>query len=95
MIPYLFNNSKEAGGKGCEIWLKLKLRKGMATFPTLQTWIGHNATRYPNLNRLPHALPYIYFLGDLPDFRLFAICYRHFFEKLLIYFFYKFRGNAW
>ena len=60
MIPYLFNNSKEAGGKTCEIWLKLRLHKDMATFQTLQTWIGHNVTRYHNLNKLPHALPCIF-----------------------------------
>ena len=42
------------------IWLKLRLLKDMAAFQTLQTWIGHNATRYHNLNVLPHALPYIF-----------------------------------
>ena len=29
-------------------------------YQTLQTWIGHNATRYYNFNALPHALPYIF-----------------------------------
>ena len=29
-------------------------------YQTLETWIGHNATRYPILNALPHALPYIF-----------------------------------
>ena len=29
-------------------------------YQTLQIWIGHNATRYPNLNGLPHALPYLF-----------------------------------
>ena len=33
-------------------------------YQTLQTWIGHNETRYHNFNVLPqassHALPYIY-----------------------------------
>ena len=28
-------------------------------YQTLQTWIGHNATRYHNLNALLHALLYI------------------------------------
>ena len=27
-------------------------------YQTLETWIGHNATHYSNLNALPHALPY-------------------------------------
>ena len=27
-------------------------------YQTLQTWIGHNATRYHNFNALPHALPH-------------------------------------
>ena len=26
-------------------------------YQALQTWIGHNATRYHNFNALPHALP--------------------------------------
>ena len=55
MIPY-----REASGKACEIGLKLRLLKDMGTFQTLQTWIGHNATRYHNLNALPHALLYIF-----------------------------------
>ena len=28
----------------------------MATFQTLQTWIGQNATRYHDLKALAHAL---------------------------------------
>ena len=40
-------------------------------YQTLETWIGHNATRYPNLNVLPHVLSYIFskillVLGNLP-----------------------------
>ena len=31
-----------------------------AHYQTLQTWIGHNAARYHNLNALLHALPYIF-----------------------------------
>ena len=27
-------------------------------YPTLQTRIGHNVTRYHNFNALPHALPH-------------------------------------
>ena len=27
-------------------------------YQTLQTWIGHNATRYHYLNALPHVLPH-------------------------------------
>ena len=34
-------NFKEASAKACEIWVKLRLYKDMATFQTLQTWIGH------------------------------------------------------
>ena len=29
-------------------------------YQTLQTWIGHNATRYHKFNVLPHAIPYIF-----------------------------------
>ena len=36
------------------------LRKDMATFQTLQTWIGYNATRYHKFYALPHALPNIF-----------------------------------
>ena len=58
MIPYLINY-KEASGKVCEIWLKLRSHKDMATSQTLQTWIGHNTMRYHSLNALPHALPHV------------------------------------
>ena len=27
-------------------------------YQTLQTWTGHDATRYHNFNALPHALPH-------------------------------------
>ena len=57
MIPFYLINSKEARGKNCEMRLKLRLLKDMATFQTLQTWIGHNLTYYHNLNVLPHKLP--------------------------------------
>ena len=36
-------NSKEASGKVCEIWIKLRLYKDIATFQILQTWIGYAA----------------------------------------------------
>ena len=68
-------NSKEASRKTSKIWLKLSLLKDMETFQTLQTWIGHNATRYHNLNTLPHSFTThvtVYFLGILPSFWLFA-----------------------
>ena len=96
MIPYLIN-SKEVSGKTCEIWLKLRLHKDMATFQTLKTWIGQNATCYHNLNALPHVLPYIFseiflVLGYLQRV---TTCYRYFFKKILIYIFYKFDSNAW
>ena len=54
-LTYLIN-FKEVSEKACEIWLKLRLYKDMATFQTLQAWIGHNATRYHNLNVLPYTL---------------------------------------
>ena len=30
-------------------------------YRTLQTWTGHDTTRYHNFNELTHALLYIYF----------------------------------
>ena len=47
-------------------------------YQTLETWIGHDATRYPILNvlphALPHALPYI-FLWGFPGFGQFEMGY--------------------
>ena len=65
-LTYLIN-SKEARGKSCEIWLKLKLLNNMSTFQTLQRWIGHNATCYRNLNTLSHALSHAlrYILSEI------------------------------
>ena len=60
IISYLFIDSKEASLDACEIWLKLRLLSDMATFQTLLTWIGHNETRYHNLNAFLHALLYIF-----------------------------------
>ena len=56
-------NSKEASGKACGMWLKLRLHGN--NFSNLQTWIGHVAMfeklPYPSvtsisviLNVLPH-----------------------------------------
>ena len=74
----------------------------MTNFQTPQTWLRHNATRYHDLNALPHALPYmlpyifseIYlFLGYLQGV---TTRYCQFLKKNNIYiFFYKFDGNAW
>ena len=38
----------------------MRLLKDKATFQTLQTWIGHSATRHHNFNVLLHMLPYIF-----------------------------------
>ena len=96
-------NSKEASGKACEIWLKYRLLKDMTTFQTLQTWIGHNVTRYGNLNTLPHRLPnalsYIFFeiCLVLGYFKEVTTRYGQFFKlKINIYFFINLtitRGN--
>ena len=64
----------------------------MVAFQTLQTSIDHNATRYHNLNAMPHALPYIFseiwlVLGNLR--------YRQLFLKNINIFLYKFDNSAW
>ena len=69
-LTYLLN-SKEAGGKACKIWLKLRLHNGMETFQTLQTWIGYNATRNHKLNGLPHTRYHIF---SLRFFWIWTIC---------------------
>ena len=69
-------------------------------YHTLQTWIGHNAIRYHNLNSLPHALPYV--LSDiclvLDYLQRVTTRYHHFLKKTInIYFFVNLtvtRGNA-
>ena len=73
-------NSKEASRKTSKIWLKLSLLKDMETFQTLQTWIGHNATRYHNLNTLPYALPHAlpYILSDIYLICPNTMCYHNF-----------------
>ena len=67
----------------------------MATFQTLEIWIGHNASRYHNLNALPHglpkALPYIFseiclVLGYL---QLVTTRYHQFVFKRILMFFKK------
>ena len=91
-VMYLIS-PKEASGKSCKIWLKLRLLKDIETFQTRQTWIDHNATHYHKLNALPHvlphALPHIFseiclVLGYLQRI---ATRYRHFFKKISIYIF--------
>ena len=76
MILYLFINSREASRKACEICMKLRLHKDMATFQTLHTFIGHNAMPYHNSNALPHVLPYIFSEICLVCFGLLATRYQ-------------------
>ena len=62
----------------------------MTNFQTPQTWLGHNATRYHDLNALPYALPYIFseiclILGYLQRV---TTRYRQFFKKNSIYIFF-------
>ena len=66
----------------------------MTNFQTPQTWLGHNATRYRDLNTLPHALPYAlaYIFSEncliLGYLQRVTTCYRQFFTKIVyIYFF--------
>ena len=62
----------------------------MALFQTLQTWIGHNAMRYHNLNRFPQMLSYILsdiwlILGDLQRVTMRYI--QSFFKNIITYIF--------
>ena len=62
----------------------------MTNFQTPQTWLGHNAMRYHDLDTLPYALPYIFFeicliLGYLQHV---TTRYRQFFLKDSIYIFF-------
>ena len=70
----------------------------MATFQTLQTGIGHNATRYHNFNTLPQALLYIFFeiCLVLSYFQRVTTGYRHFLFNQYIFFINLMvtRGNA-
>ena len=79
----------------------MRLLKDMATFQTLQTWTGHNATPCHNLNALPHVLLHVlpYILSEiclvLGYLQLIFVTV-NLFKKILIYiFFYKFDGNVW
>ena len=40
--------------------IPVMLERAITHYQTLQTWRGHNATRYHNFNALPHALPYFF-----------------------------------
>ena len=40
---------------------EIEITKDKATFQTLETWIGHNATCYHNFNALPYMLPHALF----------------------------------
>ena len=57
-------------------------------YQTLETWIGHNATHYPNSNALPHALPYI--LSEiclvLENLQWVTTRYRQIYKKYIYYF---------
>ena len=50
-------------------------------YQALQTWVGHDATRYHNFNALPHALSYIF--HDFPVFGLFTTGY-HDYRQLFL-----------
>ena len=66
----------------------------MTNFQTLQTWLGHNATRYHDLNALPHALLYAlpYILSEICLILGYLQCvttrYRQFLKKNSIYIFF-------
>ena len=38
--------------------IPIMFEHGTTHYQTLQTWIGHDATRCHNFNALPHALPH-------------------------------------
>ena len=64
------------------------LFKDVTNFQTLQTWLGHNATCYYNLNMFIHAL--LYCLWDLPDFGVLqqvTTCYNPFSKESISRFF--------
>ena len=69
---------------------------------TLETWIGHNAMRYPNLNALPHVLPraLLYIFSEicllLGNLQRVTTRYRQIYKKIYIYtIFLKIDGNMW
>ena len=60
----------------------------MTNFQTPQTWLGHNVTRYHDLNALSYALPYIFseiclILGYL---QCATTRYHQFFNKIIYFF---------
>ena len=65
----------------------------MTNFQTPQTWLGHNTTRYHDLNVLPHALPHTlpYFCSEicliLGYLQRVTTRYRKFFKKNIYTFF--------
>ena len=64
-------------------------------YQTLKTWIGHNATRYPNLNALPYIFSEIFLvLGNLQRV---TMRYRQTYKKYIYIFLKKLTvtcGNA-
>ena len=54
-------------------------------YQTLETWIGHNATHYSNLNALPHALPYSFSEIFLVLRNLQRVTTRYALPKFIIY----------
>ena len=69
----------------------------MVAFQTLQTSIDHNATRYHNLDAMPHALPYIFseIWLVLDNLQQVTARYRQLFLKNVNIFLYKFDNSAW
>ena len=94
MVDILFALSKH---------ILITFGKHVTHYQTLETWTGHNATRYHILNALhhalPHALPYIFseiflVLGNLQRV---TTRYRQFYKKYIYTIFFKLtvtRGNA-
>ena len=72
-------------------------------YQTLETWIGHNASRYPNLKALPHALPValLYMFSKiclvLGNLQRATTRYCHIYKKVYTYYFFKKKidGNVW
>ena len=70
--------------------------KHVTHYQTLETWIGHNATRYLILNALPHALPYI--LSEIflvfGNLQRVTTHYPQIYKKIYILFFKNIDSNA-
>ena len=60
------------------------------TFSLNLTWVGHNATRYHNLNLLPHVVPYIFTQFNMVWGYLQRVTtrYRQIYEKICILIFF-------